>query len=376
MEAEQLNWIRGNRTIEDVLRFFDGGDAGDLYNYSPPDPDAIVQADMTQDIQIESAPYYERLILNYRMRIASSLRPDRGRDRGVKLIELTTTVTFYDNMPGIYFRTTFKNAARDHRLRAHIRTGIRSDGVLVDGPFIVQPRPLQIEGSEIVNVNRPGREGMSQTQPVQSMVAVEGPDEALALLVRGLPEYEAIPEDNQTTLALTLVRSVGWLSRDDLQTRRTTVAPVLRTPAAQCQGDIYGEYALVPHEGNDPAALMRSAQEYNAPLQAYQYSKRPVRPTRSYFSVVSDMAMGDKSDGHGVIVTAFKPVERGVGWIVRMVNPHDHPVEVFLTPFAHPDQVHLVTMAETPVGYLEQDANGRVGISVNPYEVVTVRFIF
>ena len=50
---------------------------------------------------------------------------------------------------------------------------------------------------------------------------------------RGLPEVEFIPEGNETHIALTLLRCVGWLSREDMHCRRGHAGPELPTPEAQ-----------------------------------------------------------------------------------------------------------------------------------------------
>ena len=90
----------------------------------------------------------------------------------------------------------------------------------------------------------------------------------------------------------------------------------------------------------------------------------------------SDKGLGAESDGEGAIVTAFKPPEKGNGWVVRLANPHDEPVEVYLTPHDHPERVYKVTMAEEPEGLIEADANGRVLVSIGARKILTLRIMF
>ncbi|GAB4527290.1 MAG: glycoside hydrolase family 38 C-terminal domain-containing protein [Anaerolineae bacterium] len=362
----KLVWRRkeGRKVIDNLLRFFDGGDAGDAYAYYPPEQDMMIRANLIEDTHIETSPLYERLVIRHRMRVASALRRDRGRDRGLKLVELRTTITFYDHVPGAFFRTTFANMAKDHRLRVHLRTMNRTGTILADSAFHLTPRSV---------LNDAGR---TTPRPMQGVVGVPGQDEILGIITRGLPEYEAMPEDDQLTVALTLVRAVGWLSRPDIPGREGAPAPEIQTPGAQCQRSISAEYGMVFVPNDDPSALLRAREEFNAPLQAYQYDAPPEKPQRSYLSVVSDFGLGDQSDGFGAILTAFKPPEKGRGWILRFMNPHDRPVEVFITPFKRPDTVQIVTMAEELLSYVETDANGRALIRFNPHEVVTLRFNF
>lgn len=378
VQNNQLVWKRGETIITDLLRFFDGGDAGDVFNYSPPLVDHIVQADLTNDVRVESSPLYERLILKHRMRLAPSLKEDRTRERGLKLLELTTSVTLYEHTPGVFFHTEYDNTIKDHRLRAHIRTNLHNTHVLCDAPFALMRRPVRI--NSIYSAVTPPKyaESMSNTHPLHHSVTITQSKRRLSLLARGLCEYEAIPEDDQVTFALTLVRSVGWLSRDDLQTRPAHVAKPIPVPGAQVQRHMTADFAIFPSEDGNPAKILQAGIEFNHPLSAYQLDVPFSRLRRSFLSVVSDMAIGADSDGDGAILTALKPPERGQGWVLRFFNPHDHPVELLVTPFVRPMVEHgeLSNLAEEDEGFIDPDANGRMGVLVNPHEIVTLRLVF
>ena len=102
------------------------------------------------------------------------------------------------------------------------------------------------------------------TQHTLGAVAV-GP---LGLLTKGLPEYEARVTDGEGQLCLTLLRSVGVISRPDgLPTRPRTAGPQVPTPEGQCLGRHEFEYALLPSAGElDDLALLRDSQDYRAGL--------------------------------------------------------------------------------------------------------------
>ncbi|MEQ8676719.1 MAG: hypothetical protein RLP44_31045 [Aggregatilineales bacterium] len=356
-----LNWKREDGTLTDLLRFLDGGDAGDVYHYCPPIEDSIIEGSMVNDVKTISSPVYEQLVINHRMRVANELNDDRTRSRGVRLLELQTTATFYDNIPGVFFRTTFENTAQDHRLRAHLRTGIETKYALTQTAF-------NFDRVEVGN-----------TYPTQGLTAVHDGVSSLALMSRGLPEVEALTEGDQVTFALTLARSVGWLSRDDLSVREGALAPHLPVPDAQCQRVMSAEYALVATPAGDRAALLRESMIYNSPLQAYQYDVRPSRPRRSFLSILSDQATATEtvdSDGAGVILTSFKPPSKGKGWMLHLYNPHDHDVEVFVTPHTRPEQVHLSSLSEDSLKFIETDMNGRVQIAITGNQLVALRLLF
>ena len=67
----------------------------------------------------------------------------------------------------------------------------------------------------------------------------------------GLPEAAALrAEDGSAVIALTLLRSVGWLSRDDLWNRQGHAGPPLATPEAQVLGLHQFNYRIIPHDGD------------------------------------------------------------------------------------------------------------------------------
>ena len=57
-------------------------------------------------------------------------------------------------------------------------------------------------------------------------------------------EY-AVLHDGRT-IAITLLRAVGWLSRGDISERRGHAGPALETPSAQCIGERSYRYCVVP----------------------------------------------------------------------------------------------------------------------------------
>ncbi len=373
-EGGELFWRHKRGEVASLLRYYDGGDAGDTYNYSAPLEDSLELAQMTGDIQVETSALYERLLLRHRMRIAPGLRADRNRDRGVRLLELITTATFYDSMPGIYFSTRFTNNAADHRLRAHLRTGLYSETLRADSAFSVIERAVRVEAP--LNAPRPGTEGITSTHPLLTGAMVDDGTNALALVTRGLHEYEGLHENRQVTLALTLLRAVGWISRDDLRTRSGAVGTVLDAPGAQSERAMTADYALVPVNTGDDVSLLRAGQLYNAPLRAYQYSVPPEKLRRSYLSVMTNLGHAGESDANGAILTALKPPLHGRGWIVRLFNPTAQQVEARVTPHERTRYARIVSMAEEPQSILEPDGIGSVHVTLPPHRIITLRLGF
>lgn len=143
-------------------------------------------------------------------------------------------------------------------------------------------------------------------------MAVEGEGQGLALLNKGLPEYE-VTDDG--VIYLTLLRCVRWLSRDDLKTRPGHAGPRYETPEAQCLGRHALEYAIMPYEGDWlEARVWEEAARYNLPLVALRIEgggKLP--PAMSFLEVKPE----------GLLVSAVKRAEDGAALIVRLHSPTD-----------------------------------------------------
>ncbi len=334
VEGERLIWKRAKAWLNNVLRFQDGGDAGDLYAYRKPARDTVVAGILSDVVQTEVAALYERLIIHHRMRIAPALGADGVRGRGIRLLDLRTTATFYDNMPGIYFHTMFTNNADDHRLRAIIQTGIGE--------------PALFRGSAYGFKSGAG-------SGFRDIVVAADELNAMALLTRGLAEAEAIRDAAQTSLALTVLRAVGWLDRRQGIPAR----------GAQSHGEHHAEYALIPVAPNDPVGWFREAAHYQQPLLAYQSDDRPTFPAMSYLQL----------DGHAIVLTTLKPPRQGRGWVIRLFNPTSDKAEVALTPQAKLTLAHLLNMAEAPQAEFEIVRNS-IRVRLDPYQIATIRLEF
>jgi mannosylglycerate hydrolase len=331
----QLNWTHDGRTFDDLINFYSGGDAGDVFRYRTPDPDVLVRAGMTDFIQLETTAFYERLIFQHRMRVAPGLENGK-RGRGIRPIDLMTTATCYDGHPGVYFATRFTNNAHDHRVRMHLRTGIQAQTLLADSAFALIKRSA------------------SGLQPIQNFGALAQPNRhTLALFTRGLPEIEPLAEENQTTLALTLVRSVGILNA-------TTAIP-----GAQQQQDMAADYMLQLLPDDEPTALLQSAHAYQAPLQVIQVLTPPQLAECRYLTI----------EDKRVILTAFKPPQAGSGWVVRLLNPTHKGIQTGLHTHYPLAKVQRTLLDETPDAEIEFHKQ-HFSVTLAPQQLVTLRLEF
>lgn len=339
----RLDWTFDNANIIDLLHYEDGGDAGDVWHYEEPTPDVIMKGSIVDVVQVEATPTYERLIFRNRMRIAPNLKDGKERVRGLRVLDLTTTATYYNDVPGVYFRTSFTNTAEDHRLRAHIRTGIDASVIYTDSAFGLVKRATP-DG-------KPTGE-----QPMQSMASIFDNHRGMGIFTRGLNAFEPIKEDKQTTVALTLLRSIGLLNKK----RNIPVA------GAQMTGDYNMEFMLMPLQAHrEPALQLQAAMAYRAPLQAFQYQEKPAKAQASYLSFDSDK----------IVMTALKPPQQGNGMLVRLMNPSRADVGLHVKPEGTLSKAHRLNLAETSSSPLTVEKN-QVNLSIEPYQVVTLHLEF
>ena len=247
------------RTYAGLLALRDGGDGGDEYNYAPPERDTVV--DRAADVGVEivrSGPIEARLRVTMRFKISVGLAVNRrSRARRTASMPVALDLSLRTGEP--FLRATFRvtNPARDHRLRAHFPLPFTAERSHADGAFDVVERGLEAVG---------GFEPALPTYPSRRWIDASDGTAGLAVFHRGTPEYELV---GGRDLAVTLLRCVGWLSRQDLSTRSGPAGPALEAPGAQLLGEHTLRLAVYPHDGDWRAgAVDEAAERFGLPLRS------------------------------------------------------------------------------------------------------------
>jgi alpha-mannosidase len=345
-------------------RVVDGGDRGDEYTFTPPEHDLIVdRPDARPAITRRVSTLGAVLEIEQTYRLPQALDNQDRSTRSDRWVELPikTRVSLTPGVRRVEFETTVDNRAQDHRLRVHFPTPIVTDRSWAEGHFDVVERPIALPTGTAGWAEQP-----TGCQPQLGFVDVSDGRRGLMLLNRGLPEYEALAGQGQgVTLALTLLRCVGWLSRGDLHNRQAHAGPAEPTPEAQCPGVHTFQYALVPHAGNYLTS-MREAEAFNAPLRAVSTPAHdgPL-PSQGSFLDLSPAA---------VVVSAVKPPQEGEGLIVRLYNAAPLPVQARLKLWRPFHEAALVPLAEgAPLRVLAADAD-TVTFPLRGKEIATLHF--
>ncbi len=249
--------------------FTDVEDTGDSYTSCPfPNSQPFSTAGMTpKSVEcVEAGPLRAAFVVRWRFAIPQKLDETRTQ-RSSQLIDLPieARIDLCAGMPGVYITTHVHNAAEDHKLTVTFPTGIQAQAAYVDESFLIAERSLTLPDST------GWVEDPTPLMHQRTFTDLSANGRGLAVLNRGLPSVEASANG---TLALTLLRCVGWLSRDDLWVRRVAAGPLVPTPGAQCPGDYTFHYAILPHAG-DWRQVYAAAYNYNAPLLGRRADTHP-----------------------------------------------------------------------------------------------------
>jgi hypothetical protein len=337
----------------------DEGDRGDLYHFDGVQP--AVRPTLLRATVTEPGPIRARLVIEQELAVPAGLSHDRARRASeTRTMAVTTTVTLTAGSRTVELVTTLDNLTPDHRLRALVHAPFSAERLDVDQGIAVVARPLDT-ATLGAGVERPAPTGQHQR-----FFDVTDGRRGVALLSRGLPEHEVTRGDGTTTLALTLLRSVGWLSRGDLAVIDHAAGPILPTPSAQELGPHRFEYAVVLHPGDwAQGGVLADARAFAAPAIAVTPSgKHLVPPGRALVDVTPSP----------VVMTAVQPAETGRGVVVRLVNTASSTQTATVRPGFGATGVALVDP-------LEREREGRVDwgdgvarLSLRSWEIVTLLF--
>jgi alpha-mannosidase len=352
--------MASDETFRGLNRFMDGGDAGDEYNYSPPALDSLNTADVIS-IKVFRQGLIPSLEIEYALMTPARISPDRqGRSQEQVRIPIVSRISLVPGTGRIDVETEVDNRASDHRLRVHFPAPFEVQEADYDGHFEVVRRP--------VGVPERGEDWVEDPRPeVPQRAFTDISDGSLGLMIanRGLPEIEVLTGECGSEIALTLLRCVGWLSRDDMPVREGHAGPGFETPGGQVPGKWEFEYAIIPHRGG-----WRDAYQHG---YAYQTALRGVQTGVSEGGIPDQGSFITHSPPE-FIISAVKEAEDRGGWIVRGYNISSDKIQLDLKPLRRFASATRVNLAEDEIAPLRVEKDGNVGISVGGHEIVSVLF--
>lgn len=340
-----------DKWYENICYFEDVGDWGDEYDFSGPDdgqkdrPLTTKDAELVEISPIIDGPTQKTLHISMKMALPESLTRDREK-RSEKLVDnnIDINICLYKEIKRIDFKIHVRNKSKDHRLRVLFPSNLKTEKVYADGHFYVVPRKIELPEAENW-IQKP-----QPTNHEKDFVCVSDDQNTFCVMNKGLPEYEAKKEEDETiTLAITLLRCVEWLSRADFKTRRSQAGPELNTPGAQCLGAHTFELSLVIEENKNnwrKAQIHKQGKQFNNPLlplfptmidtdmrlmdkvvinpsgilslylDSSEVSRKPILPMELSFLEI---------DNDFIVLSIVKQIEEGKSLILRVYNISSNP---------------------------------------------------
>jgi mannosylglycerate hydrolase len=365
---------RDGKVYSGLNRFEDTGDRGDEYNYCPVESETGTgkRAVKIWGVKINRTPARQTLEIALELTVPAELNPDRG-SRSAETVQLgiVSQVTLSAGVPRVDIQTEVDNRARDHRLRILFPTGLDCNDSAqpvnadFDGHFEIIRRPF---GGPL---QAPPQSGLwiEQARPEVPQLAftdVSNGTSGLMVANRGLPEVEVLKTSaGQAEIAVTLLRCVGWLSRDDLYTRPGHAGPGMETPDAQMTGTWSFDYSIIPHVKGQTSPYPL-AYHFNTSLRAaattLHFGSLP--PTGSFVDVESP----------SFVLSSIKETDDHRGWLVRGYNPTGTTTPVMIKPWKPFRSVEFADLSEKKVNTLDVPAGGRITFNADPFEVITLVF--
>jgi Alpha-mannosidase len=353
LEADGSVTLRDRRSGQryaGLLRLESEGDAGDTYTFQP------VAGSLLAADGLGVCPH-----IVARGPLAAAVEGQwtfAGVDVRLRLILLA-------GEPFVRCVLDLDNRATNRRLRARVPAGIVSPTAIAGTSFGAIERAVEslIEPTEAAATPEGPEEAAVVTSPAHRYVAAAHGDRGLAIFAPGFFEYEWTGSD----LAMTLLRSVGDLSRGDLATRPGHAGWVTPTPGAQCIGRDRIELAIGPVTASDLGRtdrLERSWEDAFLPVRGVWLRDA---------GVLRPAPVGIELEGQGLVLSAAKPAEDGDGMILRCWNAGDATTVGRARIHPRPRQAERSAGDERGGQAIPLDPDGSVPFRAGPREIVTLR---
>jgi len=257
----QITDRRSGRVMAHAIGLLSELDVGDSYTFSPPAAPLATRAERWWLQGTRRSAAVQEMRLQIAMHLPASAEPPHPkRGRATVLCHGELRLRLLGDEPDLHARLVWHNAARDQRTRLLLPwLDDTATHTWSDTAFAFTERPVRL----VQIPAEPSRQEMPVVVQPSLSTVVAGP---LAVLHRALHEHEVMSLDGRHVLALTLVRSVGWLSRRDLRTRGVGAGPDLATPGAQCLGEQVADFRLRALAADEaPQSALSAAMDLRRP---------------------------------------------------------------------------------------------------------------
>lgn len=315
-----------NTLYENVLLIEDGADDGDEYDFSPLEDDFIVKSDLVKcNYSINTYKNSSEIAINYTLDVPKDL----GSRKHKKIdgsMDISIIVKVDNCSPYLNVKMDIENRAKDHRVRAYIPTGIKSNFSFSDNQFGVIKRDVYDSAMDVWEEEN-WDERPDSIYPMLSFVTLKNEERGMAVLTNSTREYEIVGEDYDT-IAITLFRGVGFLGKEEMYRRPGRPSGIkLETPDSQMLGKVSLEFGIYPYVSSEDK-VSRVAKEYLTPV--YTYNKMPYNAMKLNsvdFETPYNYSLL-KEENDNVTLSVLKKAENKKGLVLRYFNGTDSEKKV------------------------------------------------
>ncbi|MCM3717814.1 glycoside hydrolase family 38 C-terminal domain-containing protein [Fictibacillus phosphorivorans] len=373
----------GSLTVKDHLSdkeyknlnlFEEGGNAGDEYDFSPPREDVIVTTkDSVPSISVvNNGPIFATVKITHELEVPVDTDVN-GRTKEYESMMIDTFVTVSRHEDRIDIKTKIHNTVKNHRIRTLFETGLKTSKHAADQQFGLIQRENYLPQVEYWEEEK-WEEKYYPIYPQQKYVDVSDQNRGLAILNKGLPQYEIL-HNEQPTIALTLLSGTDYMGKQDLVDRPGRRSGLhVETPDSSLIGIHEMEYSIHPHSGNVvDAKVGLKANEYITSLTAVQVNTRTVQ---SEFADHNRFFQLNHAD---IGISAVKKCENDDSLIIRIYNTTDCEIPLieaqFNTDFFN--DIEMVDLNENVLSHTNERIirdNDRIELKdIKSNEIITLK---
>lgn len=310
-----------NEEIRSFIQIENSGDAGDSYDYSPPEQDYIVTGGTLSDIFTVKQNGMEELHFTMNLTIPSSLKK-REKGQLDKDVSFKALLSIYPDDALVYAKMTHQNSTEDSRYRLMFNTGINSEIVTTDSHLSTIERPVFLEEELSVWEQEKWAEKPISVETFQSFISRKEEQKKATLFAKGLKEYEVLGKN----IYVTLFRTFSQLGKRNLINRPGRPSGIeIPTPDNQMPDqDFTFEFAFSFDKEINEA---KASKEFLTPIMGYQL-KEFNRFNINAPNMRKKITYALEENWNGAVISAVKFTEDTNDLFIRVFNPLKEPIEL------------------------------------------------
>lgn len=345
----------------------DSGDNGDGYTFSPPPFNRVYTSygEKARISRIGDDVAIQHIRIEYDFALPISLDDARkNRREDLVICPIRLDLILRDGSQCLEMTVKVDNRAKDHRLRMRFPVPCTTDVATSAMQFDAITRPIK---PQAIEQGEWWVEDPAEAFPMHGWVDVSTAKQGgLTVIAEGLYEFAVDEYQAQREIAVTLLRSVGYLgARTDPTTIIGGAGPGIPTPEAQLQQDLSFRLCLFPHRDTwDVAEVWREAQGFLTGTRAVT--------TVAHKGGRSAISEGIQISGKNAVLSGIKQAEDGTGIILRLYNPSDMKTEAIISFPLQVQAAFLTNLRESTLESLEFEANV-LQIQLPKKQIVTIK---